>query len=104
MRHRDDQKETKSIKSSWRSFPAQQQPIQVIVCKEILKGFICRITFAGESQSLKQNLAEVLGEALCCKLRTVLKISRCHGPSIHDLLKVILQMSIIHTYAGERRL
>ncbi len=110
MRHKDDQERNKKwTKSSWRSFPARQQPVwpNVIVCKEILKkiSHLPALVFAGESRSLKQNLAEVLeGKAFVLQAGDCAEeFSRCHGPSIHDLLKVILQMSIILTYAGEKK-
>ena len=96
-------------KSSWRSFPAQQQPRwpDARACEDTLKkiAHLPALVFAGESRSLKQDLAEVLeGKAFVLQAGDCAEdFSRCHGPFIHNLLKVILQMSIIITYAGERK-
>jgi len=96
-------------KFSWRSFPAQQQPLwpDAHACEDTLKKLskLPALVFAGESRSLKQQLAEVLeGKAFVLQAGECSEdFSRCHGPCIHDLLKVILQMSIILTYAGEKR-
>jgi len=97
-------------KSSWRSFPAKQQPVwpDAEAVQETLKklSHLPALVFAGESRSLKQDLAEVLnGKAFVLQAGECSEdFSRCHGPYIHNLLKVILQMSVIITYAGEKRL
>ncbi|MCX5848795.1 MAG: 3-deoxy-7-phosphoheptulonate synthase class II [Deltaproteobacteria bacterium] len=102
-------KQNKWTKSSWRSFPAQQQPLwpDSNVCEDTLKNLshLPALVFAGESRSLKQDLAEVLeGKAFVLQAGECSEdFSRCHGPYIHNLLKVILQMSVIITYAGERK-
>lgn len=96
-------------KSSWRSFPAQQQPVwpDGRACEDTLKkiAHLPALVFAGESRSLKQDFAEVLaGKAFVLQAGECSEdFSRCHGPFIHDLLKVILQMSVILTYAGEKK-
>jgi len=104
------EKKNKSwTKSSWRSFPALQQPQwdDTHSYEETLKKLsqLPALVFAGESRSLRQHLAEVLeGKAFVLQAGECSEdFSRCHGPYIHDLLKVILQMSIIITYAGEKK-
>lgn len=102
-------KKNKWTKSSWRSFPARQQPLwpDSRVCEDTLKKLsqMPALVFAGESRSLKQDLAEVLkGKAFVLQAGECSEdFSSCHGPYIHNLLKVILQMSAIITYAGERK-
>lgn len=101
--------QNKWTKSSWRSFPARQQPLwpEHRASEEILNKIsqLPALVFAGESRSLKQDLAEVLkGKAFVLQAGECSEdFPRCHGPYIHDLLKVILQMSAIITYAGERK-
>ena len=96
-------------KFSWRSFPAKQQPAwpDAHDCEDTLKklSYLPALVFAGESRSLKQDLAEVLeGKAFVLQAGECSEdFSHCHGPYIHNLLKVILQMSVIITYAGERK-
>ena len=96
-------------KSSWRSFPVRQQPIwpDASVCEDTLKKLsnLPALVFAGESRMLKQQLAEILdGKAFVLQAGDCSEdFSRCNGPRIHDLLKVILKMSIILAYAGEKK-
>lgn len=96
-------------KSGWRAFPTRQQPAwpDAALCGEVLATLsrLPALVFAGESRSLKRSLAEVIeGNAFVLQAGDCSEeFSRCHGPSIHDLLKVILQMSVILTYAGERK-
>lgn len=103
------QKHNKWTRSSWRSFPAKQQPVwpEPDVARETLKkiSHLPALVFAGESRSLKRNLAEVLeGKAFVLQAGECSEeFSRCHGPYIHNLLKVVLQMSVIITYAGEKK-
>jgi len=103
------QKQNSWKKSSWRAFPAKQQPLwpDRHAAEEVLKkiSHLPALVFAGESRSLKQELAEVLdGRAFVLQAGECSEdFSRCHGPYIHNLLKVILQMSVIITYAGEKK-
>lgn len=96
-------------KSSWRSFPARQQPRwpEAAACEETLKTLsrLPALVFAGETRMLKQELAKAVeGNAFVLQCGDCSEdFSRCHGPSVHNLLKVILQMSIIIAYAGEKR-
>ncbi|KQC07674.1 MAG: phospho-2-dehydro-3-deoxyheptonate aldolase [Smithella sp. SDB] len=102
-------KQDKWTKASWRSFSAKQQPVwpDSNACEETLKKIsqLPALVFAGESRSLGQDLAEVLeGRAFVLQAGECSEdYDRCHGPYIHNLLKVILQMSVIITYAGEKK-
>lgn len=96
-------------KSSWHSFPIKQQP-QWPDKNELLKilkdlSQLPAIVFAGESRMLKNELAKVSEDKVfllqggdCSE-----DFSGCNGPRIHNLLRVILQMAIILTYVGEKR-
>lgn len=96
-------------KLSWRSFPILQHPVwpDASVCGDILKKIsnLPALVFAGETRMLKQQLAEALeGKAFVLQAGDCSEdFSRCNGPRIHDLLKVILKMSIIIAFAGEKK-
>ncbi|SEM05646.1 3-deoxy-D-arabinoheptulosonate-7-phosphate synthase [Syntrophus gentianae] len=96
-------------KSGWRAFPARQQPVwpDAAVRDETL-GELSKLpplVFAGESRTLRGQLAEAAeGRAFVLQCGDCSEdFSRCTGPDIRELLKVILQMSVILTYAGEKR-
>jgi len=97
-------------KSSWHSFPVCQQPYwpDAVTCEETLKtlSHLPALVFAGETRALKRQLADAVeGKAFALQCGDCAEdFSRCHGPDIHNLLKVILQMSIILAYAGEKRI
>ena len=97
------------LPSSWRNFPAMQQPAwpDRTACDAVLNTIsqLPALVFAGETRKLKSELAAaVRGEAFVLHCGECSEeFSRCHGPSIHNLLNVILQMTIITTYAGEKR-
>lgn len=96
-------------KNSWRNFPIKQQPTWTDAHErdEVLNKLenLPALVFAGETRALKQQLSEVLeGKAFILQAGDCSEdFSRCNGPRIHDLLKVILQMSIIIAYAGEKK-
>jgi len=96
-------------KYSWRTFPAMQQPRWPDLgnCDEILNTLsqLPPLVFAGESLTLRQQLAEAVeGKAFVLQCGDCAEdFSRCTGADIRELLKVILQMSLIITYAGEKR-
>ncbi len=102
-------KNSKWSKTSWRNFPIQQQPVwpDTALRDKVLKKIarLPSLVFAGESRSLKELLAEASeGKAFVLQAGDCAEdFNRCHGPLIHNLLKVILQMSIILTYAGEKK-
>ena len=97
-------------RDSWRAHKAFQQPAwpDKNVVTEVLHKInrLPALVFAGESRSLKLELAEAArGEAFVLQAGDCAEdFSRCHGPSIHNLLKVILQMSVILTYASEKKI
>jgi 3-deoxy-7-phosphoheptulonate synthase len=95
--------------NSWRNYPALQQPNwpDISHYNQIL-GEISKLpalVFAGETRSLKDDLSNALeGNAFILQCGDCSEsFERCNGPKIHSLLKVILQMSIIIAYAGEKR-
>lgn len=96
-------------KSSWKSFEAKQQPVwpDEKVYEESLNTLseLPPLVFAGESRTLKEQLAEAaVGKAFVLQCGDCAEdFSRCNGASIREMLKVILQMSVILAYAGEKR-
>lgn len=95
--------------SSWRSLEARQQPKwpDQDAHDEILRqiAILPPLVFAGEIRSLREYLAEA-GEGRAFVLQCgdcAEDFSRCTGPAIRELLKVILQMSVVLIYAGEKR-
>lgn len=97
-------------KSSWRSRPIRQQPSwpDPSVCADIVAQIsrLPALVFAGESRALQTQLARAArGEAFVLQCGDCAEeFSRCHGPQIHNLLKVILQMSIVLVYAVGREI
>jgi 3-deoxy-7-phosphoheptulonate synthase len=96
-------------KNSWRAFPAMQQPVwpEESALEDALKTLsqLPPLVFAGECQTLKAQLAEAVeGRAFVLQCGDCAEdFSRCTGPDIRELLKVILQMSVVIAYAGEKR-
>lgn len=96
-------------KTSWRAFPARQQPVwpDKRVCEEVLQEIasLPPLVFAGEVRTLRDYLAEAAeGRAFVLQAGDCAEdFARCTGPAIRELLKVILQMSVVLAYAGERR-
>lgn len=96
-------------KASWRSFPALQQPswpdpreYEEALCS---LSELPALVFAGETRALVQGLAVAsAGKAFVLQCGECAEdFSFCHGPRIHSMVKVILQMSVIIAYAGEKR-
>ena len=100
----------KWIPSIWRSFSAQQRPAWPDdgLCDEIRAELasLPALVFAGETRALKQELAEAAeGRAFVLQAGDCAEdFARCNGPRIHDLLKVILRMSIILAFAVGRKI
>jgi len=64
------------------------------------------LVFAGETRLLKQELKEA-GEGKSIVLQCgycAETFDDCHGPIIHNLIRVILQMSIILTFVTEKKI
>ena len=96
-------------KFNWRSYPASQHPRwpDASVCEDTVNKLsqLPALVFAGETRTLKQQLAEAsAGRAFVLQCGDCSEdFSGCNGPRIHNLVKVILQMSIILAYAGEKQ-
>src|SRR5690242_5071025 len=96
-------------KSSWQNFPALQQPNwpKGPAFEESLRSLsqLPPLVFAGECQTLKSHLAEAVeGKAFVIQCGDCAEdFSRCTGPDIRELLKVILQMSVVLAFAGEKK-
>jgi len=95
--------------SSWRAYEAKQQPnwpdqkIKDEILSEI--SVLPPLVFAGEIRKLREHLAEAAaGKAFVLQCGDCAEdFSRCTGSAIRELLKVILQMSVVLIYAGEKR-
>lgn len=93
-------------KSSWKAFPALQQPNwpdQVAVDKVLAElSTLPPLVFAGEIRSLKALLAKaVTGEAFLLQGGDCSEnFSQVTAPKIRETLKVLLQMAVTLTYAG----
>lgn len=102
-------KEPVWTKSGWRNFPAQQQPgwsddparLETLQTLSQLPPLV----FAGEARTLREQLAEVAdGKAYVLQCGDCSEnFSSCTGPAIRELLKVILQMSVVLAYSGEKK-
>jgi 3-deoxy-7-phosphoheptulonate synthase len=96
-------------KSSWRLFPVYQQPQwpdKQMLADELAKvARLPALVFAEEPRALKRQLAEAVeGRTFVLHCGDCTEdFSSCHGPRIHDRLKVILQMFIILAFAGEKQ-
>ena len=93
-------------KSSWREKPILQQPTypdkkELDKVLDILKGYP-PLVFAGEARKLKKALCEVAkGRAFLLQGGDCAEsFSEFHADNIRDTFKVLLQMSVIMTYAG----
>ena len=93
-------------KSSWREFPALQQPNwpDDKEVKRVLDelSILPPLVFAGEIRVLKAQLAKaVKGEAFLLQGGDCSEdFSKVTAPTIRETLKVLLQMSVVLTYAG----
>lgn len=92
--------------SSWRDKPILQQPVypnqeELAKVLQELKNYP-PLVFAGEARSLKAQLAEVAhGRAFLLQGGDCAEsFSEFHAKNIRDTFKVLLQMSVVMTYAG----
>ncbi|MDR3089157.1 MAG: 3-deoxy-7-phosphoheptulonate synthase class II [Desulfobulbaceae bacterium] len=94
-------------KSSWKNFPARQQPNwpDQAALKAVLAELatLPPLVFAGECRDLKNLLAKaVTGKAFMLQGGDCAEdFSRITGPAIRENLKVLLQMAIVLSYAGQ---
>jgi 3-deoxy-7-phosphoheptulonate synthase len=92
--------------SSWREFPAEQQPEwpDCEVANEVVAELRSQppLVFAGEARRLREALAQVaLGKAFCLQAGDCAESFHEHSAvAIRERLKVILQMSAVMTYAA----
>ncbi len=95
-------------KDSWESFPAMQQvdwpePKQY---QDILKQItdLPPLVFAGEIRKLRDMLSDATkGNAFLLQGGDCAEeFYECRAPTIRETMKVILQMAVVLTYAGER--
>lgn len=93
-------------KTSWRNFTALQQPSwpDKQEHEEVIQTLskLPPLVFAGEIRSLKKQLAQAAeGKAFLLHGGDCAEdFSMCTAPVIRDLLKVILQMTVVLGYAG----
>lgn len=93
-------------KTSWRNYPALQQPpwpsqkAETKVLKELSS--LPPLVFAGEIRDLKKQLAKVVdGEAFLLQGGDCSEnFTNVTAPNIREKLKVLLQMAVVLTYAG----
>jgi 3-deoxy-7-phosphoheptulonate synthase len=93
---------------SWRQKPILQQPTWP---EAELKNTFGRLktlpplVFAGEIETLKASLAKAAdGQAFVLQGGDCAEdFSRCNAPAIRETLKVILQMAVVLTYAGNKQ-
>ncbi len=95
-------------KTSWRNCTALQQPTwpNEAEVEKVLKNLsvLPPLVFAGEIRSLKAQLAKaVTGEAFLLQGGDCSEdFSKVTAPVIRNTLKVLLQMAVVLTYAGEK--
>ncbi|MBU0675432.1 MAG: 3-deoxy-7-phosphoheptulonate synthase class II [Proteobacteria bacterium] len=93
-------------KKSWQNFTALQQPNwpDQTAYKEVVEEIatLPPLVFAGEIRDLKKQLAQVSqGNAFLLQGGDCAEeFAMCTAPGIRELLKVILQMAVIISYAG----
>jgi len=97
-------------RDSWRSLPAQQQPAwpdgaeSTAVRAELAR--LPALVSADETRTLQVHLAAAgTGDSFVLQAGDCAEtFDRCHGPYIHDLLKVILHMAVVLVVAGDKRI
>ncbi len=93
-------------KGSWRNFPVLQQPNwpdpQAFQSAQTTIAELPPLVFAGEIRDLKRQLAKAAhGEAFLLQGGDCAEsFAHCNAPEVRELLKVILQMTVILGYAG----
>ena len=98
--------ETSWTKSSWRNFPALQQPKwpdqDKLAAALATLGALPPLVFAGEIRTLKKMLAQAVeGKAFLLQGGDCSEdFANCTAPGIRETLKVILQMAVVLSYAG----
>lgn len=96
-------------KTNWKDFTLYQQvnwyDLSLLnkVVTELSR--LPALVFAGETRLLKKELEEAsMGNAIVLQCGYCAEtFDDCHGPTIHNLIRVILQMSIILTFVTEKK-
>ncbi len=95
--------------SSWRSFPINQKvewpnPSHTVNVMTQL-ATLPALVFAEETRSLQRHLSQAAaGESFILQCGDCAEdFERCNGPRIHRLLRVILQMATVLSYAGGKK-
>jgi len=95
---------------SWRKFPIQQQPNWSDrkhfkkVISELSK--LPSLVFSGETRKLRQALTGVSkGNNFILQVGNCAEsFSDCHGPKIHNFLRIILQMALVLQYKTNKQI
>lgn len=101
---------TEWSKHSWRSFPIRQQPtwpnVNLLNMKMTELSNLPALVFAGETRALMYDLAEASeGKAFLLQCGDCSEdFSGCNGPRIHNLLRVVLQMSLVIGHIGNKKI
>lgn len=96
--------------NSWKNFPIRQQPPwpDEQAYEQVLDRIsqLPALVFAGETRKLKQDLVlAARGEAFVLQCGDCAEeFNRCTGPQIHGMLQVILHISAILSYVGEKKI
>lgn len=96
-------------KSNWKNFKLYQKIdwYDTSTLNKVLSELsrLPALVFAGETRSLKKELQEASeGKAIILQCGYCAEtFEDCHGPIIHNLIRVILQMSIILTFVTEKK-
>ena len=105
----DDLNNSSWAKSSWRGFPVAQKIAwpDLQRCKEIEAELseLPALVFAEETRTLMASLAKAArGDAFVLQCGDCAEeFARCSGKRVHNLLRVILQMATVLSYAGGKR-
>jgi len=102
--------EPKWTPSSWRNFPVKQQPnwpdqkhLEKVVgrLRELPS-----LVFSGETRKLREAITGVSkGKGFILQVGNCAEsFSACHGPKIHNFLRIVLQMALVIKYKTDRQI
>jgi 3-deoxy-7-phosphoheptulonate synthase len=102
--------EAKWTPSSWRNFPVKQQPNWPD--EKHLKEVVARLNelpslvFSGETRKLREALTSVNeGNSFILQVGNCAEsFNDCHGPKIHNFLRIVLQMALVIKYKTDRQI
>ncbi|ADR18626.1 3-deoxy-7-phosphoheptulonate synthase class II [Calditerrivibrio nitroreducens] len=95
--------------TEWRSYKIKQQPVwynkelAINVLSQIAK--LPALVFAGETRNLKNNLIDVeQGRTILLQCGDCSEnFDYCHGPRIHNMLRIIFQMALIISFKTKKK-